>query len=232
MEKDPLPSRTVWPAAVIVVGIVVAAVVASALSETRGPQAPGRDAGEGTAAAQQQAKPWKTYRNAEYGFEVGIPPKTEATTTMATYYHLSDAWSVSARPGSAGKAVVSVPVFRVANDASYPRYFDAELRIGASKAAADVESCLKPALNETASGPAVINGTEFASFEAQSAGMMQYMRAMSFRAVRNGTCYAVEQILAGSSYRDEPTPNDIPDDELAKKFESVYDVVKTFKFTR
>ena len=60
----------------------------------------------------------------------------------------------------------------------------------------------------------MINGITFNKLIIQDAAMMQYLEGISYRTVHNGMCFAIEQLKTGSNYREESSPEDIPDAEL------------------
>jgi len=187
----------------------------------------------------EEANSLNLYKNDEYGFEVSYPKSLTPDNSFTTYYHLSGAWRANADPESGGNLIVSIPVYRIESKTgvfmSYPLYFDAELRIGASSDPKDIENCLKeePNYQGATSTIEVINGVTFRRFILGSAGMMQYMYGVSYRIIHNNVCFAIEQLKVGSSYRDITTSsNDIPDSVLDSYYNKVGDIVKTFKFLK
>ncbi len=181
----------------------------------------------------------KTYVNNDYGFELKYPSDYEATSTFGQYYHLQNLWRAEASPASNGKPIVSIPVFQidqggVATGKSYPLYFDAELRIGASSDPQDILNCYKPDPGYTSQKitDTTINGIVFKKFDFQNAGMMQYVQGESYRVIHNGMCFAVEQIKTGSSYRDSSMFQGIPDDQLNGYYDEAGKIIQTFKFTK
>ena len=190
-----------------------------------------------TSTSTQSAIPagWTTYTDAKYGFEISYPSALTPTTTFTSYYHLPNAWRVGAMPNSSGQAILSIPVYRLDNRLYYPRYFDAEIRIGASSNPTDVKNCYStygygsptPPTDET------INGIKFRAFPLESAGMMQYLIGVSYRTVHNGVCYAIEQLKAGSNYRNPTSsPQDIPQSVLDNYYNQASAIVQTFRFTK
>lgn len=179
------------------------------------------------------------YANDEYGFEIFYPKDLTPTSDFGTFYHLPALWRSGALVDenglSNGKPIISIPVFYTESDNSYPRYFSAQLRIGASADPKDVATCLQNDQGFTAEpkSDAVINGTDFKKFEFADAAMMQYLKVISYRTIHNGTCFAMEQLETGSNYRDDPpSVKDIPDAQLNAYFNSVGEIVKTFRFTK
>ena len=184
---------------------------------------------------------WTTYTNTDYGFQVSYPENLQATTTFQSYYHLPSLWRLGALTDSDGhangNAVLSIPVYRIDKSkngafTSYPMYFDAELRIGASRDPKDVATCLEadPGYTVT-STPVVINGAVFHKFSLQDAAMMQYVKNESYRTVHGGVCFAMEELETGSSYRDIATSSDdIPDSVLNSYYDQIAPIVQAFIF--
>ena len=175
------------------------------------------------------------YKNDTYGFTVRYPKQLAIDTTFQRYYHLSDTWMSEAAPDSKGVPVISIPVYRITNKAdqpyrSYPYYFDAELRIGVSTDTQDVAHCY--ASQFAPSATVMINSIAFQKFSVRSAGMSQYLIAESYRTIHNNACYVIEQIKAGSSYREAATPDDIPDTVLDAHYNAIDPIIQSFRFIR
>lgn len=174
------------------------------------------------------------YRNIKYGFQVQYPTNLVPEKTFKTFYHLSDKWRAEIYgENPKGVPIVSFPVFRIENGRYYPRYYSAEVRIGASSDSEDIKNCLISDPNNLAtSTEEIINGVAFKKFPIQNAGMMQYLQGYSYRTVHNNACFAVEQLAAGSNYRDQNSPNDLDDSVLDSYFAKAGEIVKTFKFIK
>jgi hypothetical protein len=180
---------------------------------------------------------WLTYRNDTYGFEISYPGGASPTTTFERYYHLADTWRADAPAATSGTPIVSIPLYRIANTGvyrSYPLYFNAEVRVGASADSRDLTTCLQlnPYFTNDTSTPVTINGTVFMQFPLESGGMSQYMAGESYRAVHNGECFAIERLKTGANYRDATSTNDIPDATLNSYYDRLVDIVDTFRFTK
>lgn len=172
------------------------------------------------------------YTNGEYGFSIFYPQRYQATTTFTSFYHLPNTWRLGALPNVDGTPILSIVGHRIENAASYPRYFDAEVRIGANKDAKEVAACAKVGDGELPKTPVTINGTEWSVFATQDAGMMQYAKSVSYRTVHNHTCFALEQIETGSSYRDDSaSPIDIPDAQLDAYYADLAPIIQSFSFS-
>ncbi len=185
---------------------------------------------EGAATTTSEAA-WNMYKNAEYGFEIRYPQELLPDTSFKQFYLLSNGWRADSAPDSTGTPVVAFPIYRTESTSTYPRYFSAEVRLGISMNARDISNCTSsdPYANAS-STEVVINGTTFYEFPIQDAAMMQYLEGKSFRTVHNGMCFAVEQLRAGSNYRDTTSSVEDVDTALRSYFDKGLDIIKTFRF--
>ena len=175
------------------------------------------------------------YTNGPYGFSIFYPEASEVSYAFDAGYHVGTAWRTNALPESVGDPLVSIVPYAVKSESSYPRYFNAMVRIGASSDKQEIERCEKPAeaQGETPLPDATINGQVWKAFSFESAGMMQYARGVSYRTVFEERCIAMEMIQTGSIYKeDAPSEADIPDDVLASEYEKLSDIVNSFTFAR
>lgn len=144
-----------------------------------------------------EAKPestWTTYQNNEYGFKLSYPKKLEQTGNFKKFYNLSNSWMFEAMDTpSKGIPLVSIIIYRIENKPYYPRYYDVELRIGASKNPKDIKNCYK-SIQDIKPSSKEINGNLFTVYDIQDAAMMQYIQGRSFRIIRNNTCFALERL--------------------------------------
>ncbi len=227
--------KTKW---LILLGVVVAAgLVLLVLPPSRG-NAPSslQDVLSGATSTPSSAtstpEGWSAYTDDMYGFGISYPQGIAPETTFKTFYHLSNGWRAEPSSDSTGTPVVAFPIFSTESSSSYPRYFDAEVRVGVSENPADVANCTAPdQSNPATSTQVMINGVAFSEFPIESAGMMQYLQGKSFRTVHDGICYAVEQLETGSDYRDATSSQDISDATLQNYYDKGWDIVNTFVFT-
>jgi hypothetical protein len=75
-------------------------------------------------------------------------------------------------------------------------------------------------------------GVQFERFEFGDAAMMQYVQGVSYRTVKDGKCFAVEQVKAGSTYRDETMQPGIPEGQLDVYYSQAGDMAESFRFAR
>jgi hypothetical protein len=175
------------------------------------------------------------YSNGPYGFTVFYPQAAEVSYTFDSSYHLGVNWRANALPNAEGAPIVSIAPFRTQSEDSYPRYFNAMVRIGASIDPAEIERCEAASVEqgETALPDAVIGNTTWKAFSFESAGMMQYASGVSYRTIHEGRCIALEKVRTGSSYReDTPSEKDITEEALSEEYEALSSIVESFSFAR
>lgn len=175
------------------------------------------------------------YTNGTYGFALRYPEASEVEYSFSPDQRVGTSWRVNAGPDSTGTALVSIVPFATKSEDSYPRYYYTFVRVGVSTDKSTVASCTKLGKNqgETALPDEYIGGTTWKVFSFESAGMMQYVRGVSYRTVYEGNCFAMEKILSASSYRDDPpSPKDIADADLEKHYLELDGIVHSFIFAR
>jgi hypothetical protein len=173
------------------------------------------------------------YTNGPHGFSIFYPESSEVAYAFEPSYHVGSAWRMNALPESEGAPVVAIIPYAVRSEDSYPRYFTAMVRIGASSDPKEVARCESIGQGEAALPDASINGRTWKAFSFAQAGMMQYARGVSYRTLFEGKCIAMEKIQAGSSYReDAPTERDVPDTVLLSEYEKLSAIVESFTFAR
>ena len=75
-----------------------------------------------------------------------------------------------------------------------------------------------------------IGGEIWKKFIFGDAAMMQYVSGASYRTIKNGFCYVVEQIRTGSAYRDDSMEIKLSDRELDAIYEQTTPIIMSFKF--
>ena len=175
------------------------------------------------------------YSNGPYGFTIFYPQDAEVSYTFDASYHLGTSWRANALPNAAGTPIVSIIPYHSESVDSYPRYFNAIVRIGASVDPAEITRCevVGTEQGETALPDVVIGNTTWKAFAFESAGMMQYVNGVSYRTIHEGRCIALEKLRTGSSYR-EPVPSekDVSDEVLSKEYDALARIVDSFSFAR
>jgi hypothetical protein len=174
------------------------------------------------------------YANAEHNFTMRFPPTIQTRNDFSTFYQLASNWRLNAGQANQGKPVVSFPIFRidqgtVATGKNYPLYYTAEVRVGVSN---NVNECYTVDAGYSQPTNVTINGVAFKKFNYQEAAMMKYITGASYRTIRNNKCYVLEQVKAGSTYRDDTMKPGVTDATLDAYYKSGETIIKTFKFTK
>lgn len=178
-----------------------------------------------------------SYANAAHNFSIQYPSYVRPLTSFATFHEIGNNWRLYAGQANQGKPVVSFSIKNIdqgvysTGKQTYPLYFTAEVRVGVSP---NVKECYTP----DASYPnqkitnVTINGVAFKKFSTSDTAMMKYTQSESYRTIHNNSCYVIEQIKSGTTYRDEKMNIAYTDAQLTEFYNLGEKVVKTFKFTK
>lgn len=174
------------------------------------------------------------YASGEYGFTLRYPTASQIEESFSSTYRAPTSWRVNALGSATGTPLLAVIAYHVVNEKAYPRYYTALVRLGVSGYPKEVKNCEKPTTDqgEEALSDVELNGTTWKAFSFESAGMMQYVRGVSYRTLHNGLCYALEKIVAGSSYKDDPPSKaDVSQTVLDQKYADLDRIVETMTFS-
>jgi hypothetical protein len=175
------------------------------------------------------------FSDGEYGLSIQFPEEKQTDFNFSPFSHLPARWRVNALSNGTGTPVIAIVGYRTESDHAYPRYYDAEVRIGVSKDPVELARCEKPSTEQSEEilPDVILGGTTFKVFSFRDAGMMQYLKGVSYRALHEGACVAIEQVATGSSYRDGfLSKEDISDVVLEKAYSDLANIVSTFAFAR
>lgn len=172
------------------------------------------------------------YVSGDYGFLLQYPESAAVTETFAAGYHLPPTWRATASADTVGTPIVSFTTYTTKSETNYPRYFDALIRIGASKDSREVAQCLKATSDqgEVELTDIVIGGTTWKAFSFENAGMQQYVQGISYRTVHEGSCFAIEKLAVDSNYREGTSEQDIPKATLDAEYAKLDRIIQTFTF--
>lgn len=205
-------------------------------TSTSGSQTTTKPQGGGTAVS-DNVKGMNTYANSVYNFSIKYPSYVKPQQAFSTFHEISNNWRVYPAVTNQGKGVVAFPIYNVDQgtlataNTSYPLYFIAEVRVGVSQ---NVRDCYAtdPGFTNQKVTNVTINGVVFKKFSASDAAMMKYVQVESYRTIRNNNCIVLEQIKAGSSYRDDKMKPGISDTALTGYYNVGESIIKTFIFTK
>lgn len=145
------------------------------------------------ASAAPASQSRKIFVSDAWGFRVDVPPGWTIRHDFRSGYLANGAWKTFAAPKSHGEPVVALIV------PGSDRVTDAEIRIGASRAANEVHRCTTPPSTARANSIATqrINGVTFTTFEAADAAMSHHLDVHAYRTVHAGACYAIDLLVFG-----------------------------------
>jgi hypothetical protein len=180
---------------------------------------------------------FSTYTNAEYGFTMKYPSYVKAKSSFSTFHEVGTNWRINAGAANQGKAIVAFPVFSVDQGSvsngkqTYPLYFMSEVRVGTSLNTKDCYATDSGYTNQSVVN-VTIGGVTFKKFSSSNAGMMKYSQVESYRTIRNNTCFVIEQIKSGSSYKDDLMKPGISESALNNYHSLAETIARTFTFTK
>lgn len=169
------------------------------------------------------AAPWLTYVDHHHDFKIKYPATALIKRGFDSYYLMGKSWRYGA-DGKTGRAVLSIslPTKTKADSA------DIAVRIGVSDNDADIANCLAGS-----TGHKRINGVMFSTVPFADTAMSKTLQGVSYRAVYQQHCYAIEQVLTYSvASIDNAAERQAVIDQLEKSYRQLETVVKTFKFLK
>ena len=207
--------------------ILVIAVAASLAACNAGHDAGSHqsDASEALPPHAADARPHR-WSDPTWHISIDVPSSWTIHHGFPASYLANGAWKTYAGPGSQGSPVVAL-VAPGSNHIS-----DAEIRIGASKAASEVQQCTTPpdALRPGSLSHEIIGGIDFTTFEGADAAMNHYLDVHSYRAAHGGVCYAIDLLVYGTNPQvfDPPAT---PPFSRTQAFARMRSVFASFRFT-
>ncbi len=137
----------------------------------------------------------QTYTNPFYGFSISFPESVVATTT-GEYF----TGTYSDDSNLPGEEILGLLVDSIeSSDTNGAGYYHAQINIGVSQDSTAVQTCLS-STDATQSSTVVINGITFYKYVLpDEPGLGQDVEVMSYRAVKNNTCFAVEPTFTTGS---------------------------------
>lgn len=176
-----------------------------------------------------------SYTNSEYFFKISFPSYVKAQNYFSTFYNLSSNWKLNSAYANQGKAITSLPIFKIdqgqyaSAKSTYPLYFTAEVRIGSS---ANTQECYTVETGYKSDGSTTINGVNFKKFSYTETVNNNYTIGESYRTIHNNKCFVIEQIKSGSNLKNENMVINTTDATLNAYYNVGESIIKTFKFTK
>ena len=175
----------------LLIGIVLMA--AGLLSGCESPDSSTRDRSHGTAV--DAPAPQKIFRSRDYRVELAYPENGVQASDGSTGYFDNHGWRVGAGPDDPGQRLLALRL-----DGS-DDVTTGELRLGVSRDPQALQTCTRPAGlgNAKSTGHTSLSGVRFTTFQGGDAAMSHYQNVHAFRAVHDGTCYAIDLVVEGTN---------------------------------
>lgn len=138
----------------------------------------------------------RIWTNARYNIRIRYPKRFELHRTFHETYQLDAAWKTFTGPDSPpGQPIVALML------PESNRVTTGAIRVGASRDKAALRTCtdLPFAARPDSVGQTLIDGVAFTTYRAGGAGMSHYLTVHSYRAIHNGTCYAIDVLVYGTN---------------------------------
>lgn len=173
------------------------------------------------------SSPIQHYINTEWSFRIDLPDGWTTSDGFAKSYLANDSWKTFASPDSQGTPIVAL-VMPGSNSVS-----DAEIRIGASHAPGAIVNCMQPPAAARPGSVSLheIQGVPFTAFDAADAAMSHHLKVHAYRAMHNGTCYAIDLLVFGTNPQVYSPPATPPFSD-AEAFAAMHEILTSFRFTR
>lgn len=211
---------------VLLLSGLLAACLALGACNRDNPGQPALPSVSGSVTAQRVPAPGHVFESSEWGFRIDVPDGWAVRRGFKPSYLANGAWKTFAAPDSQGQPIVAL-VMPGSNDVS-----DAEIRIGANRAANEVAACDRPPAALRSGSVAIrrIHGLRFTTFAAGDAAMSHHLEVHAYRGVRNGACYAIDLLVFGTNPQvfDPPARSPFSD---ARAFAAMDAAAQTLRFT-
>ena len=109
-------------------------------------------------------------------------------------------------------------------------FSDAKFTVGSSDNQAAISECLIPTNGEREKGETEINGTIFKKITLTEGAAGNYYDTTSYRAIKDGKCYAVEYTIHSMNLRNYPAEENIQEFNTPFIVEILEDMARSFEF--
>ncbi|MFP1681508.1 hypothetical protein ACLD0W_03295 [Alloalcanivorax sp. C16-1] len=188
---------------------VTATLMLAALAGLSGCDAPSASGGGGHSTAVESGAPQARYENVEYGIAVDYPKdgvvRVDDREAGKGYFN-EGGWRVGVGPDQPGAALL---VLRLKGS---DEIRTGELRLGASRDEQARASCTEPDAwaRPNSVGEAELDGVAFTTFQGGDAAMNHSRQVHAWRALRDGTCFAIDLVVQGSNGQVYDPPRQAP----------------------
>ncbi len=199
------------------------AAKATAATQAREATTNAADAGQTSVGSPTAPPPQTMFAEPGAGLRIAPVAGMQVQQDFRRDYLAASTWKLFAEPDSTGTPLVALVL-----DGSN-KLTAAELRIGTSTDPTALEKCIEPPAEATGPASAAsVGGQPFTHFSVGDAAMSHYVSAESYRAVREGKCYAIDLVIAGTRPevydppRTPPFSNEEARKQLATALEAVH----------
>jgi len=173
-----------------------------------------------------------TYTDTTHHFSLQYPKTLTLQKKFTPFHHLGSDWRTDATGNATGTPLFEIVNYKTEHTTPqgnpYPLFYVTAVR---GSVGSDSKNCLSnDGGNSVKEGTVILGGKEWTIFSYSDAGMMQFMRSRNYRTVSNNLCYVLEQVSAGSIYKDETMLPGKSDAELQALFDDNFSIIKTFSF--
>jgi hypothetical protein len=178
------------------------------------------------------------YTDNNYHFVIKYPTYVKTNLIFSTFHDIGSKWRLYATPVVSGKSLLSFSIHTIdqgefyTGKQTYPLYFTSLVRISTSANTKECYALDAGYPNQTITN-VTINGIPFKKISTkESAKNLSYIQSESYRTLRNGACFVLEQIKSGTSFRDPSMKDGASDQALANYYTEGEAIIKTFRFTK
>ncbi len=171
---------------------------------------------------------WQTDTRPDGGFSIAYPLDFQTNDIYSISPRIDWRLGANSEPGNLMFTATIPKAFEPQTN-----FADAKLTVGRSGSNLAVANCLKP---DNAAGPGTglatttINGVPFSIFKSAGAGAGNFYETTSYRALRAGTCYAVEYTIHSTQIMNYPAEYRLREFDRNKATDVLDRIAGTFKF--
>lgn len=182
--------------------------------------------GEPQQTAATAPAPQNLFRSEKYRVELAYPESGVQRMDHTTGYFDNQGWRIDAGPDQPGRRLLVLQL-----DGS-DDVTTGQLRLGVSRDPGQVRDCTQPGSTaaDRRGDPVFLGGVPFVTFQEGDAGMSHYQNVHAYRAVRDGTCYAIDLVVQGANPQVYDPPRTPPFSQQ-QGFERLRSLLAGFSFS-